>query len=69
MSDGRVASDLTMQAGERRTWKAERDFRLDVGSGEDVQIILNGEYLGPAGAGPRVVEGLYVTVDGLSSRA
>ncbi len=65
-SDGQVVSDLTMRAGERRSWKARTGFRLDVGSGKDIRIILNGEDLGPAGSGPRVVEGLVVTSEGLS---
>lgn len=64
ISDGRVVSDLTLAAGEKRVWMADSYFEVDVGSGEDVQVRLNGEYLGPAGPGPRVVEGLRITKDG-----
>ncbi len=65
LADGRVAGDLTLEAGERRTWQAEDFFELSVGAGDAVELYLNGESLGSAGNGPRVVERLRVTETGL----
>jgi cytoskeletal protein RodZ len=59
-SDGRVVGDLTLEAGERRTWRAGEFFELSVGAGDAVELYLNGEPLGTAGSGPRVVENLRV---------
>jgi hypothetical protein len=66
VTDGGVVSDMTMDAGESRTWKADESAELSVGSGQDIEIYLNGERLGPAGRGPRVVEGLVITAEGLA---
>lgn len=66
LADGRVAGDLTLEAGERRTWQAEDFFELSVGAGDAVELYLNGESLGSAGNGPRVVESLRVTETGLA---
>ncbi len=63
--DGEVVTDITMLAGERRLWEAEEDFTLDVGNGGGLDLFLNGELLGTAGTGRRLVEGLVVTEDGI----
>lgn len=67
-ADGVAVSDLTLDAGERRSWRADGFFELDAGAGDAVRLYLNGEDLGTAGAGPRVVEGLRVTKDGIRGR-
>jgi hypothetical protein len=64
-ADGVVVADATLDAGERRSWRADGLFMLDVGAGDAVQLYLNGEDLGTAGPGPRVVEGLRLTKDGI----
>lgn len=63
--DGEVVTDITMLPGERRLWEAEEDFTLDVGNGGGLDLFLNGEPLGTAGTGRRLVEGLVVTEDGI----
>jgi len=64
--DGSETYDLTLHAGERRAWRGNTRFELDIGSGEDVQLFLNGEPLGRAGSGSRVVEGLVLTSDAVN---
>lgn len=64
-ADGVVVADATLNAGDRRSWRADGLFTIDVGAGDAVRLYLNGEDLGAAGAGPRVVEDLRVTKDGI----
>lgn len=67
-ADGVVVADATLAPGERRGWRADGLFELDVGAGDALRLFLNGEDLGPAGADARVVEGLRVTKDGIRGR-
>lgn len=67
-ADGVVVADATLNAGERRSWRADGFFELDVGAGDAVRLYLNGDDLGTAGAGPRVVEGLRITEGGIRGR-
>jgi hypothetical protein len=64
--DGEPVADLTLERGEERRWEAEEFFRLDVGNGGGLALYLDGEYLGTAGAGSRLVEGLVVNESGMS---
>lgn len=64
--DGERVSDLTLNAGERRRWEGVEEFELFVGTGEALDLYLNGEYLGAAGAGRGPVDNLVVTEDGMS---
>lgn len=68
-ADGEVVSDVTLAAGERREWSGESYFELAAGSGEDVEVYLNGEFLGTAGQDSRVVEGLRISADGFVARS
>lgn len=64
--DGTPVSDLTLEPGERRRWEADESFQLDVGNGGALDLYLDGEFLGTAGMGRRLVEGLVVTEAGMS---
>jgi len=64
--DGERVSDLTLDEGERRRWEGVEEFSLFVGTGEALDLYLNGEYLGVAGTGRGTVENLVVTEDGMS---
>ncbi len=64
--DGERVSDLTLDAGERRRWEGVEEFELFVGTGEALDLYLNGEYLGAAGAGRGPVDDLTVTENGMS---
>lgn len=64
--DGERVSDLTLDAGDRRRWEGVEEFELFVGTGEALDLYLNGEYLGAAGAGRGPVDNLIVTEDGMS---
>jgi transcriptional regulator with XRE-family HTH domain len=64
--DGVPVSDLTLEPGDRRRWEADESFQLDVGNGGALELYLDGEYLGTAGMGRRLVEGLVVTEAGMS---
>jgi len=64
--DGTPVSDLTLEPGDRRRWEADESFELDVGNGGALQLYLDGELLGTAGTGRRLVEGLVVTEAGMS---
>jgi cytoskeleton protein RodZ len=64
--DGTPVSDLTLEPGDRRRWEADESFELDVGNGGALELYLDGEYLGMAGTGRRLVEGLVVTEAGMS---
>jgi cytoskeletal protein RodZ len=64
--DGERVSDLTLEEGDRRRWEGVEEFALFVGTGEALELYLNGEYLGVAGAGRGPVENLVVTEDGMS---
>ncbi len=64
--DGERVSDLTLDAGERRRWEGVEEFSLFVGTGDALELYLNGEYLGVAGSGRGPVENLVVTEAGMS---
>lgn len=64
--DGTPVSDLTLDAGEQRRWEADERFELDVGNGGGLELYLDGEFLGTAGTGRRLVEGLIVNENGMS---
>jgi transcriptional regulator with XRE-family HTH domain len=64
--DGERVSDLTLDEGDRRRWEGVEEFSLFVGTGEALELYLNGEYLGVAGAGRGPVDNLVVTEDGMS---
>jgi len=64
--DGTPVSDLTLESGDRRRWEADESFQLDVGNGGALELYLDGEFLGTAGMGRRLVEGLVVTEVGMS---
>jgi transcriptional regulator with XRE-family HTH domain len=64
--DGVPVSDLTLEPGDRRRWEADESFQLDVGNGGALELYLDGEFLGTAGLGRRLVEGLVVTEAGMS---
>jgi len=64
--DGEPVADLTLESGEERQWEADESFRLDVGNGGGLELYLDGEFLGAAGSGSRLVEGLVVNESGMS---
>lgn len=64
--DGEPVADLTLERGEERRWEAEEYFKLDVGNGGGLALYLDGEFLGTAGSGSRLVEGLVVNENGMS---
>ena len=64
--DGTPVSDLTLEPGDRRLWEANELFLLDVGNGGGLELYLDGEFIGTAGTGSRLVEGLEVTEEGMS---
>lgn len=64
--DGTPVSDLTLDAGEQRRWEGDEYFELDVGNGGGLELYLDGDFLGTAGTGRRLVEGLIVNEDGMS---
>ena len=64
--DGTPVTDVTLEPGERRLWEANERFTLDVGNGGGLDLYLDGEFLGTAGTGSRLVEGLEVTEEGMS---
>jgi cytoskeletal protein RodZ len=59
-------ADFHLGAGEERTYEANKYFQLQVGNGGALELYLNGEYLGTAGAGRGLVENLIVNVEGMS---
>jgi cytoskeletal protein RodZ len=67
-ADGVIVADETLDQGERRRWRADGFFDIDVGKGDAVRLYLNGRDLGRAGRDARVVEGLRVTRDGIRGR-
>lgn len=64
--DGEPVADLTLERGEERRWQADEFFQLDVGNGGGLALYLDGEFLGTAGLGSRLVEGLVVNESGMS---
>ncbi len=66
VADGTPTADITLDAGDQRTWQADERFVLDVGNGGGLELYLDGVFLGTAGAGTRLVEGLVVDEDGMS---
>jgi len=64
--DGEPVADLTLEKGAQREWEADESFELDVGTGGSLELYLGGEYLGTAGSGSRLVEGLVVNENGMS---
>ena len=64
--DGEPVADLTLARGEERQWEADESFQLDVGNGGGLELYLDGEFLGTAGTGSRLVEGLVVNESGMS---
>jgi cytoskeleton protein RodZ len=49
-SDGQVSYSGILMPGERKVWRAERKLSLYVGDGALVEVIHNGQTLGPLGA-------------------
>ncbi len=66
VADGTPVADVTLDAGDQRTWQADERFVLDVGNGGGLELYLDGVFLGTAGAGTRLVEGLVVDEAGMS---
>jgi len=66
VADGRSQGEVTLEPGQRHTWQADREFVVDAGNGGGVDLYLNGEYLGTAGTGPRVVDDLVINENGMS---
>jgi len=64
--DGEPVADLTLESGDQRQWDADEFFELDVGTGESLELYLDGVLLGTAGSGSRLVEGLIVNESGMS---
>jgi len=64
--DGEPVADLTLERGQQRQWEADESFKLDVGNGGGLELYLGGEFLGTAGSGSRLVEGLVVNENGMS---
>jgi hypothetical protein len=64
--DGEPVADLTLERGQQRQWEADEYFQLDVGNGGGLELYLDGEPLGTAGSGSRLVEGLIVDENGMS---
>jgi len=64
--DGEPVADMTLERGDQRQWEADEFFQLDVGTGERLELYLGGEFLGTAGSGSRLVEGLVVNENGMS---
>ncbi len=65
-ADAVPTADLTLNAGDERTWQANERFTLDVGNGGGLELYLDGSLLGTAGTGSRLVEGLIVDENGMS---
>ncbi len=65
-ADAVPTADLTLNAGDERTWRANERFTLDVGNGGGLELYLDGTLLGTAGTGSRLVEGLIVDENGMS---
>jgi len=65
-ADAVPTADLTLNAGDERTWQANERFTLDVGNGGGLDLYLDGTHLGTAGTGSRLVEGLVVDENGMS---
>jgi len=65
-ADAVPTADLTLNAGDERTWQANERFTLDVGNGGGLELYLDGSLLGTAGTGSRLVEGLVVDENGMS---
>lgn len=66
--DGAVASELTLEAGERRRWEADERLSLDASNGGALEIYVGGTYRGTAGSGPGPVENLVITERGILGR-
>ena len=64
--DGEPVADLTLERGQQRQWEADESFKLDVGNGGGLELYLGGEFLGTAGSGSRLVEGLVGDENGMS---
>ena len=64
--DGEPVADLTLAKGDQRQWEADESFELDVGTGGGLELYLGGKFLGTAGSGSRLVEGLVVNENGMS---
>lgn len=48
------------------TWSACDKVELSVGSGEALEVYIDGMYVGTAGSGRRLVERLVITSEGMS---
>lgn len=56
MDDGQAASEVDLDQGETKTYKALKSFRVKLGNAGGVQIQFNGQSLGILGATGQVVE-------------
>ncbi len=56
MDDGQSSSEVDLDQGETKTYKALKSFKVKVGNAGGVQIQFNGKFLGILGATGQVVE-------------
>jgi len=64
--DGKTVLEQTLGAGQVRTWRAQREVRLRTGNAGGVEVIVNGQELGPLGQPGQVLERIWtVTADGV----
>lgn len=61
--DGAVAEEGFLAAGDQRVWEAAQSVVIRTGNGGGVNLILNGEDLGPMGNVGEVVERSWVAAD------
>ena len=57
--DGKKVLEQTLEAGQRRTWRARREIRLRTGNAGGVEVTLNGQELGPLGQPGQVLERIW----------
>ncbi len=61
--DGAVVEEGFLNAGDQRVWEANDSVAIRTGNAAGVNLILNGEDLGPMGEVGQVVERSWVVVD------
>ena len=61
--DGKIIFENILKKGASESWKAEEDFTIWTGRAEDLQLTLNGNYIGTAGKG--VVKNLVIDRKGI----
>lgn len=68
VTDGKKSEQGTMDSGEVKSWRAQKDFRISLSNAGGLELLLNGKSLGTLGPLRTSVRNQVITAGGLQLR-